>query len=71
MARNIALQDQLSIWESNFTSRFVGFVIRSFIIVTTLLIIGVYAVLGLLALGAWVVMPLLVILLPILGFTLR
>ncbi len=67
VARNVALQDQISIWEANFSSRFIGFFIRTIIIFVTLIIIGVYAVIGLFAVGAWVVMPLLVIILPIIG----
>lgn len=68
-ARNIALQDQVKLWESNLASRAIGFIIRSFVILLSLIIIAAVALVGALALVAWVIMPALLIGLPIIGLT--
>ena len=66
-ARNISLGDQLKLWEENMVSRLVGFVIRTVVILISLLTIGVGAVFGLAILAIWVLGPLLMIALPIIG----
>lgn len=67
MARNIALSDQVKIWEQNLVSRLVGFFVRTIVIAISLLIMAILSI----ALGAilviWFLLPFLVFLLPVVG----
>lgn len=64
-ARNIALSDQVKLWEQNFASRLVGIILRTFIIVLATIIIGVIAVALVFSLLVWLFVPVLVVVLPI------
>ncbi len=66
-ARNIALSDQVKIWQQNFASRLVGFFLRTFMIVFCLILIGLSAFMLSAALFVWLILPFLIILLPIIG----
>lgn len=66
-AQNLSLGDQLKIWQMNFVSRLVGFVVRTIIIAVSIVLIGITALGGGLVLGVWLLIPLLVVLLPVLG----
>lgn len=66
-ARNASLADQIKIWQLNLASRIVGFFVRLVVIVATLIILTAVLVLVGLLLVAWVLTPLAVIVLPILG----
>lgn len=68
-ARNTALQDQVKLWEANLTSRIIGSVIRTFVIVAALIIIALVSILGLASLAIWILLPVLIIGLPIIGLT--
>jgi len=59
--RNLALSDQIKIWEQNIASRFVGFVVRSFVIVFTVWLLAVVTLLEAIALFIWIVLPILII----------
>ncbi len=67
VAGNIALSDQFKIWQQNFASRFVGFMIRTIMILAALAIMAVTTIFFALALAIWFLVPMLVILLPALG----
>jgi len=66
-AHNASLGDQLKIWQLNLASRIIGFLVRSVVIVTTLIILIVLFVVAGVGLAIWFLVPLLVVLLPILG----
>ncbi|QQG50225.1 MAG: hypothetical protein HZB70_01395 [Candidatus Berkelbacteria bacterium] len=66
-AENISLSDQIHLWQMNLVSRFVGFVVRTMIIIVAIICLGVSGVLGGLALAFWIALPLAAVLFPILG----
>ena len=68
-ARNIALDDQMKLWEANFVSRIIGFTIRTFVIIFSVVAIGLVGVLGVVGAIAWILMPLFIIGLPLVGLT--
>jgi hypothetical protein len=65
--RNLALSDQFKIWQQNLASRIVGFLVRTVVIATALLCIGLLSILSFLALGLWLTLPIVAVLLPLIG----
>lgn len=66
-ARNIALSDQVKLWEQNFASRIIGFIIRLIVIVVAVVLLVVALVAAIVALAIWFVLPVLYLTLPILA----
>ncbi len=67
VARNLSLADQLKVWQMNFVGRFIGFLVRSVVIVVALLILFILVLAGAAGLVIWLLGPPLVIILPLLG----
>jgi hypothetical protein len=66
-ARNVSLGDQLKIWEMNFASRIIGFLVRLVVIFVAAIILLLLVVGAGVGLALWIATPILVLLLPILG----
>lgn len=56
-AKNVSLGDQFKIWELNFASRIIGFLVRSMIIFISLIVLSLVAILEAITLGLWLVGP--------------
>lgn len=65
VARNVSLGDTWKIWQQNFASRIVGFIVRSIIILASLVCVSLVTIVGSLALGMWLVVPFLPFILPL------
>ncbi len=66
-AQNVSLGDQLKIWEMNLASRLIGFLVRTVVILVSVVTLAVLIVAAGLGLALWVVTPALIVLLPLLG----
>lgn len=69
-AQNIALSDQVKIWQQNLISRLVGFFLRTVVILLAAGLLVMAAGLLLIGLAVWIATPLLVFLLPFTGLIL-
>jgi len=67
VARNVSLGDMWKIWEQNFASRIVGFILRTLIIFTSLVCVSLITIVGSLALGLWLVVPFMPFILPVIS----
>lgn len=67
VARNVSLGDMWKIWEQNFASRIVGFILRTIIILTSLVCVSIVTIVGSLALGMWLMVPFLPFILPVIS----
>lgn len=67
VARNVSLSDQIKIWQLNLASRIAGFLIRIVVLAAALLILLTLLLTAGLVLALWLIVPLLVLILPILG----
>lgn len=63
--QNAALSDQVKVWEQNFVSRLVGFLIRSVVILVAVLILGLLTIALGVGLLLWLFVPALILILPI------
>jgi len=66
-ANNIALSDQVKLWEANFVSRLIGALARTVVIFFSLIILAVSFVALTLLFTVWVLMPVLWVVLPVLA----
>lgn len=64
---NLALSDQVKIWENNLVSRLVGFVVRSMVILVALMVIAAASIGIVIGLGLWLIVPALVVALPLIA----
>lgn len=66
-ARNISLSDQFQLWKLNFASRLIGFLVRTIVIFTALIILTSAIICFALGLSLWLILPFLSVLLPVIG----
>lgn len=64
-AQNIALSDQIKLWEQNLASRLVGFFVRSVIIFLAVISLAILTILLAIGLVIWLIVPALIIILPL------
>lgn len=67
---NLSLQQQLQVWLLNLSSRFVGFWVKFFTILTCLILAGCFTVIAGLSTIFWLLCPLLIILFIVKGLSL-
>lgn len=66
-AHNVALGDQVKLWEQNAVSRLFGIVMRSIILFVACIILLALLIIGIISLVVWITLPVLIFLLPVLG----
>lgn len=69
VGQNLALSDQMKLWQQNLASRLVGMIMRTVVILISVLILALMALTIALGLVIWVALPGLVIILPLVGLT--
>lgn len=66
-AQNVALSDTIKLWEQNLASRFVGFALRSIVILVAVISLAVLTIILGVGLVVWLVVPALIFILPLLA----